>query len=87
MGYGPEVDGFVVELMYNWGTQGHDRGHGYRHITISTTDLLKTADAIKAAGGTVTRGPELVPGTKSTRILASVDPDGWEVVLVDEGGV
>lgn len=87
MGYGPEQDGAVFELMHNWGTQGHDAGNGYCRTAISTTDVVKAAAAIKAAGGTVTREPGLVPATKGTRTLTAVDPDGWEVVLVEGGGV
>lgn len=40
------------------------------------------AEQIKAAGGTITREPGPVPGI-GTKIVATTDPDGWKVVLVD----
>ena len=46
-------------------------------------DVYKTAAAIEAAGGTVTRPPGPVPGI-GTKIVATTDPDGWKVVFVDE---
>jgi lactoylglutathione lyase len=58
-------------------------GKGYAQVAISTTDVFKAADAIKAAGGKVTREPGPVPGI-GTKITATTDPDGWKVVLVDE---
>lgn len=51
-------------------------------MAISTDDVYKTAEQIKAAGGTITREPGPVPGI-GTKILATTDPDGWKYVLVD----
>jgi lactoylglutathione lyase len=51
-------------------------------VAISTDDVYKTAEQIKAAGGTITREPGPVPGI-GTKILATTDPDGWKYVLVD----
>jgi lactoylglutathione lyase len=51
-------------------------------VAISTDDVYKAAEAIKAAGGTITREPGPVPGI-GTKILATVDPDGYKYVLVD----
>ena len=45
-------------------------------------DVYKTAEAIKAAGGKITREPGPLPGLK-TKITATTDPDGWKVVFVD----
>lgn len=57
-------------------------GKGYAQVAISTRDVYKTAEAIKAAGGKVTREPGPVPGI-GTKILATTDFDGWKVVFVD----
>ena len=46
-------------------------------------DVYKTAEAIKEAGGKVTREPGPLPGL-NTKILATTDPDGWKLVFVDE---
>ncbi len=52
------------------------------HSTDPLQDVYKTAEQIKAAGGTVTRDPGPVPGI-GTKIVACTDPDGWKIVLVD----
>ena len=46
-------------------------------------DVYKTADAIKAAGGKLTKEPGPLPGL-GTKICACTDPDGWKIVFVDE---
>jgi lactoylglutathione lyase len=46
--------------------------------------VYKTAEQIRAAGGTITREPGPVPGI-GTKILATTDPDGWKYVLVSRG--
>jgi hypothetical protein len=45
-------------------------------------DVYKTAEQIRAAGGTITREPGPVPGI-GTKILACTDPDGYKIVFVD----
>ncbi len=45
-------------------------------------DVYKTADQIKAAGGQITREPGPVPGI-GTKIVKTVDPDGWQFAFVD----
>ena len=82
LGYGPEEDSCVFELTYNWGTTEYDLGKAYAQVAISTTDVYKTAEQVKAAGGKVTREPGPVPGI-GTKILACTDPDGWKIVFVD----
>ena len=58
-------------------------GKGYAQVAISTTDVYKSAAQVEAAGGKITRAPGPVPGI-GTKIVATTDPDGWKVVLVDE---
>lgn len=72
-----------MELTYNQGVEAYTKGDGYGQIAISTKDVYKTAEQIKAVGGSVTREPGPVPGI-GTKILACVDPDGWKIVFVDE---
>lgn len=52
-------------------------------VAISTNDVYKSGEQIKAAGGALTKEPGPVPGI-GTKILATVDPDGYKYVLVDE---
>lgn len=51
-------------------------------VAIGTEDVYKTCDAIKAAGGTITKEAFEVPGI-GTKICATTDPDGYKIVFVD----
>ncbi|KAK1418558.1 hypothetical protein QVD17_27703 [Tagetes erecta] len=82
MGYGPEDKNAVLELTYNYGVTEYDKGNAYAQIAIGTDDVYKTAEAIKLFGGKITREPGPLPGI-STKITASLDPDGWKTVFVD----
>lgn len=82
MGYGPEESSCVFELTYNYGRTDYTKGNGYGQVAISTKDVYKSGEQIKAAGGTVTREPGPVPGI-GTKIVATTDPDGYKSVLVD----
>lgn len=44
--------------------------------------MYKTAEAIKLAGGKITREAGPVPGYR-TKITSCVDPDGWKTVRLD----
>jgi len=83
MGYGPEDSSPVMELTYNWGKESYTKGNAYGQIAVSTKDVYKTAADIKAAGWELTREAGPVPGI-GTKICATVDPDGWKTVFVDE---
>lgn len=82
LGYGPEDKTTVLELTYNYGVTEYDNGKAYAQIAVGTDDVYKTADAIREAGGTITRDPGPLPGI-STKITACRDPDGWKSVFVD----
>lgn len=45
--------------------------------------MYKTADAIKANGGKVTREAGPLKGQITTKIMATTDPDGYKIVFVD----
>lgn len=64
LGYGDEKENTVFELTYNYGkdSSAYSKGDAYAQVAISTKDVYKTAEQIKAAGGTVTREPGPVPG-------------------------
>lgn len=83
VGYQSEKDGAVLELTYNWGTSSYDLGAGYGHIAIEVDDATATCDAIRAAGGKVTRDAGPVKG--GTTIIAFVeDPDGYKIELIEK---
>ena len=81
LGYGDESEAAVIELTYNWGVESYDLGNAYGHIAIGADDIYATCDAIKAAGGNVTREPRPVKGG-STHIAFVKDPDGYMVELI-----
>lgn len=81
LGYGAESEAAVIELTYNWGVESYDLGNAYGHIAIGADDIYATCEAIKAAGGNVTREPGPVKGG-STHIAFVKDPDGYMVELI-----
>ncbi|WP_260259043.1 lactoylglutathione lyase [Vibrio intestinalis] len=81
LGYGDESQGSVIELTYNWGTSEYDLGNAFGHIAIGVDDIYATCDAIKAAGGNVTREAGPVKGG-STHIAFVKDPDGYMIELI-----
>ncbi|MGO2509388.1 MAG: lactoylglutathione lyase [Vibrio hibernica] len=81
VGYGDESQGAVIELTYNWDTSEYDLGTGYGHIALGFDDIYITCDAIKAAGGLVTREPGPVKGG-TTHIAFVKDPDGYMIELI-----
>eukprot|EP00898_Chlorokybus_atmophyticus_P003099 jgi/Chlat1/3790/Chrsp259S03922 len=83
LGYGPEKENTVLELTYNYGVTEYTKGTAYAQIALSTQDVYKTAEAVKASGmGKVIREAGPLPGL-GTKITAVVDPDGWKTVFVD----
>lgn len=81
VGYGDESEGAVIELTYNWGTTEYEMGDAFGHIAIGVADIYTTCDAIKAAGGNITREPGPVKGGK-THIAFVTDPDGYKIELI-----
>jgi lactoylglutathione lyase len=81
LGFGDESEGAVVELTYNWGVEEYDLGNAYGHLAIGFDDIYATCDAIKAAGGNVTREPGPVKGG-TTHIAFVKDPDGYMIELI-----
>ncbi|MGF1749384.1 MULTISPECIES: lactoylglutathione lyase [Vibrio] len=81
LGFGDESEGSVIELTYNWGVTEYELGSAYGHIAIGVDDIYSTCDAIKAAGGNVTREPGPVKGG-TTQIAFVKDPDGYMIELI-----
>ena len=81
VGYGGNPDQAEIELTYNWGTESYDMGTAFGHIALGVPDVYAACDAIKAAGGNVTREPGPVKGGKSL-IAFVTDPDGYKIELI-----
>ncbi len=82
LAFGEEEDGCVFELTYNHGDHAYTPGDAYAQVAISTTDVYRSAEDIRAKGGNIVREPGPVPGI-GTKIVSIRDPDGWKIVLVD----
>ena len=82
VGFGDETDQAVLELTYNYGVEKYDVGSGFGHIAIEVPDAYKACDAIRAAGGKVSRDAGPVKGG-STVIAFVEDPDGYKIELIE----
>ena len=81
VGYGPESEGAVLELTWNWGVERYEIGTGYGHIALAVPDAYAACEEIKRRGGKVTR--EAGPMKHGTTVIAfAEDPDGYKVELI-----
>ncbi len=83
LGYDDESNSAVLELTYNWGVSEYELGDAFGHIAIEVDDVYAACDAIKAAGGKISREPGPVKGGK-TEIAFVKDPDGYALELIQK---
>jgi lactoylglutathione lyase len=70
-----------IELTYNYGVAQYEIGTAYGHIALQVEDAVASCEAIRAAGGTITR--EAGPVKGGTTVIAFVqDPDGYKIELI-----
>lgn len=82
VGYGDESSDAVIELTYNWGVTSYEMGTAFGHVALGVDDVAATCEAIRQAGGNVTR--EAGPVKGGTTIIAFVeDPDGYKIELIE----
>lgn len=82
VGYGEESDTTVLELTYNYGTEKYDLGSAFGHLAIQVEDAARTCNAVRAAGGKVTR--EAGPVKFGSTVIAFVeDPDGYKIEFIE----
>lgn len=83
LGYGEEKDTAVLELTYNWGVKSYELGTAYGHIALGVDDIYATVEAVRQAGGKVTREAGPVLGGKT--VIAFVeDPDGYKIEFIEK---
>ncbi|WP_034348339.1 lactoylglutathione lyase [Noviherbaspirillum massiliense] len=84
LGYGSNPEHAELELTYNYGVDKYEMGTAYGHIAIGVEDAYKACEAVKAAGGNVTR--EAGPVKGGTTVIAFVtDPDGYKIEFIQRG--
>jgi lactoylglutathione lyase len=81
VGYGPESEGAVIELTYNYGVDRYDLGTGFGHVALAVDDAARACDEIRRRGGKVIR--EAGPMKHGSTVIAFVeDPDGYRIELI-----
>jgi lactoylglutathione lyase len=83
VGYGSNPDHAELELTYNYGVDAYEMGSAFGHIALSVPDAYAACDAIRAAGGNVTRDAGPVKGG-DTVIAFVTDPDGYKIELIQK---
>ncbi|MGD9786763.1 MAG: lactoylglutathione lyase [Sulfuricellaceae bacterium] len=81
VGYGPESEGAVLELTYNWGVEKYELGGGYGHVAIAVDDIQRACADVAAKGGKVVYGPAIHGG--GTWIAFVEDPDGYKIEFIE----
>ena len=85
LGYGPEESYPALELTYNYGVSSYEMGTGFGHVAIGVGDIHAACDAIRKAGGRITREPgPMKHGT--TEIAFIEDPNGYKIELIEMRG-
>lgn len=81
LGY-DDGSGAEIELTYNWGVERYDLGTAYGHIALGVEDIYATVEAVRQAGGKVTR--EAGPVLGGSTVIAFVeDPDGYKIEFIE----
>jgi len=76
-----EVGDVEVEFTYNYGVSSYEIGTAFGHLALGVPDVGAVCDAVRKAGGKVTREPGPVKG--GTSVIAFVqDPDGYKIELI-----
>ena len=84
VGFQDEQDGAVLELTYNWDTEGYELGNGFGHVAVEVDDAYAACERVKARGGNVIR--EAGPMKHGTTVIAFVeDPDGYKIEFIQQG--
>lgn len=83
LGYEANPAQAEIELTYNWGVDSYERGNAFGHIALGVDNIVACCDAIRTAGGKITREPG--PMKHGTTVIAFVeDPDGYKIELIEQ---
>jgi len=83
VGYGPESEGAVIELTYNYGVERYELGTAFGHIALAVDDAARACEEIRKRGGKVVR--EAGPMKHGSTVIAFVeDPDGYRIELIQK---
>jgi lactoylglutathione lyase len=86
VGYGTNPDHAELELTYNYGVERYELGTAYGHIALGVPNVHAACEAIRAAGGLITREAGPVKGG-TTMIAFVADPDGYKIELIERPSV
>ncbi len=82
LGFAANPEQAELELTYNYDQDSYEMGTAYGHIAIGVPDAYEAVEAVKKAGGNVTR--EAGPVKGGTTVIAFVeDPDGYKIELIE----
>jgi lactoylglutathione lyase len=83
VGYGDEENTAVIELTYNWGKTAYEKGDGFGHIAIASSDITALCNEVRRLGHRVTREPG--PMKHGGSVIAFIeDPDGYKIELIEK---
>jgi len=82
VGYGPESEGAVLELTYNWGVEKYELGNAFGHLAVEVKDAAAACARVTQLGGRVVR--EAGPMKHGSTVIAFVeDPDGYRIEFIE----
>jgi lactoylglutathione lyase len=84
LGYGPESEGAVIELTYNWGVSAYERGTAYGHIALEVDDAASACAEIRQKGGKILYDAAPMHFDKNIIIAFIEDPDGYQIELIQK---
>ena len=82
LSYGTSKRDPCIELTHNWDRNSYSIGDAFGHIALGTSDIYKTCERIRTAGGRIVREPG--PMQHGTTVIAFVeDPNGYKIELIE----
>lgn len=83
LGYGDEANNTVLELTYNWNTSQYDKGNAFGHIAIAVKNIYQACQHLQERGVEIAREPGPMKSDSAEVIAFVVDPDGYQIELIE----